>query len=505
MKTVMTSLATLLLSYSAVAAVPAIEMNQKAELDADTLVLLVSPEQLAQSSSAVLQHKAIQHAIKTAEFKAKKAAQLDVLAEVAGYNRVVLLGTGEPEDLTAATSNNLGADIAAWMKKDNASSFTVDTAAVQSALSNADFAAQLAHGIELRSYRFDRYFTKNQVEKAKKLEILVTDEKAAQRQFSKLQAVTQGVFLARDLVNEPAAGLTPETFAAQAKALEKLGVKVRVLDVPAMEKLGMGALLAVGKGSNRPPRLVVAHWQGSEQKPLAIVGKGITFDTGGYNLKTDSDSIVRMTSDMAGAAAALGTIKALALQKAPVNVVAVMAMAENMVSDKAMLPGDVLKSAAGLTIQVTNTDAEGRLVLADALWYANKEFQPRAMVDIATLTGAKVGAVGTYYAGLFSEQQSLVDQLTLAGEKVDEPVWRLPLGSQFADEIESDIADMKNTGSSTGASTAAWFLKQFTGDTPWAHLDIAGNALSRKDHEVNTKGATGYGVRLLTEWALQQP
>lgn len=505
MKTIMTSIATLLLSYSAVAAVPAIEMNQKAELDADTLVLLVSPEQLTQSSSAILQHKAVQHAIKTVGFEAKNAAQLDILVEVAGYNRVVLLGTGEPKELTAAISNNLGADIAAWVKKDKARSFTVDTSSLQSALSNADFAAQLAHGIELRSYSFDRYFSKNKAGETKKLEILVTDEQTAERQFSKLQAVTEGVFLARDMVNEPAAALTPETFAAEAKALEKLGVKVRVLDVPAMEKLGMGALLAVGKGSNRPPRLVVAHWQGSDQKPLAIVGKGITFDTGGYNLKTDSDSIVRMTSDMAGAAAALGTIKALALQKAPVNVVAVMAMAENMVSDKAMLPGDVLKSAAGLTIQVTNTDAEGRLVLADALWYANKEFQPRAMVDIATLTGAKVGAVGTYYAGLFSQQQSLVDQLTLAGEKVNEPLWRLPLGPQFGDEIKSDIADLKNTGSSTGASTAAWFLKQFAGDTPWAHLDIAGNALSRTDKEVNTKGATGYGVRLLTEWALQQP
>ncbi len=504
MKTIMTSIATLLLSYSAVAAVPAIEMNQKAELDADTLVLLVSPEQLTQSS-AILQHKAVQHAIKTVGFEAKNAAQLDILVEVAGYNRVVLLGTGEPKELTAAISNNLGADIAAWVKKDKARSFTVDTSALQSALSNADFAAQLAHGIELRSYSFDRYFSKNKAGETKKLEILVTDEQTAERQFSKLQAVTEGVFLARDMVNEPAAALTPETFAAEAKALEKLGVKVRVLDVLAMEKLGMGALLAVGKGSNRPPRLVVAHWQGSDQKPLAIVGKGITFDTGGYNLKTDSDSIVRMTSDMAGAAAALGTIKALALQKAPVNVVAVMAMAENMVSDKAMLPGDVLKSAAGLTIQVTNTDAEGRLVLADALWYANKEFQPRAMVDIATLTGAKVGAVGTYYAGLFSQQQSLVDQLTLAGEKVNEPLWRLPLGPQFGDEIKSDIADLKNTGSSTGASTAAWFLKQFAGDTPWAHLDIAGNALSRTDKEVNTKGATGYGVRLLTEWALQQP
>lgn len=505
MKTMMTSIATLLLSYSAVAAVPAIEMNPKAELNADTLVVLVSPEQLKQPSAAVLQHKAVQHAIKTADFKAKKAAQLDILAEVDGYNRVVLLGTGQADALTAAQINHLGAEIAAWLKKDQASSFAVDTSAIKTSFSQADFAAQLAHGIELRSYSFDRYFTKKKADKAKKLEILVADEQAAERQFSKLQAVTQGVFLARDLVNEPAAALTPESFAEQAKALEKLGVKVTVLDVPAMEKLGMGAILAVGKGSNRPPRLVVAQWQGSQQKPLAIVGKGITFDTGGYNLKTDAESIVRMTSDMAGAAAALGTIKALALQKAPVHVVAVMAMAENMISDKAMLPGDVLKSAAGLTIQVTNTDAEGRLVLADALWYANKEFQPRAMVDIATLTGSKVGAVGTYYAGLFSEQQSLVDQLTLAGEKVDEPLWRLPLGEQFADELKSDIADLKNTGSSTGASTAAWFLKQFTGETPWAHLDIAGNALSRSDKDVNPKGATGYGVRLLTEWALKQP
>jgi leucyl aminopeptidase len=334
---------------------------------------------------------------------------------------------------------------------------------------------------------------------------VVPDQRVAATRFEPLAAVNAGVFLARDLTNEPADAVYPESFAAAALELRKLGVKVEVLDEAAMARLGMGAILAVGKGSNRPPRMVIAHWQNSKQAPLAIVGKGITFDTGGYNLKTDATSIVRMNSDMAGAAAVLGTIKALALQNAPVNVVAVMALAENKISDRAMLPGDVIKSGSGLTIQVGNTDAEGRLVLADGLWYARDKYKPRAIVDIATLTGSKVGALGNYYAGIFSEHEALTQQLTSAGRQVDEEVWQLPLNSKFADEMKSDIADLNNNGKTTGASSAAWFLQQFTGDTPWAHLDIAGNALSSSDKGVHVTGATGYGVRLLTEWALKQP
>ena len=495
----------LLLSSTTYASGFDIRFTEQASTAADTLIILGA-------SNAPLQQDALKQLASSENFSGKTGQSLQWLSPGApydSYKRVVVLGVGNAAEHSMTHAANSGADLARLLAKSAAKNVVIDASQINSSLADTELAAQLAFGATLSAYTFTRYKAKPADAKAdpqsQQLNFVVANAGEAQRRHAQLTAVANGVTLARDLTNEPAMGLSPANFADKANELKKLGVKVTIFDENALQKNNMSAILAVGRGSARPPRLVIAHWQGSQQAPLAIIGKGITFDTGGYNLKTQADSIIRMTSDMAGAAAALGTIKALALQKAPVNVVAVMAMAENMVSDKAMLPGDVLKSAAGLTIQVTNTDAEGRLVLADALWYANKEFQPRAMVDIATLTGAKVGAVGTYYAGLFSQQQSLVDQLTLAGEKVNEPLWRLPLGPQFGDEIKSDIADLKNTGSSTGASTAAWFLKQFAGDTPWAHLDIAGNALSRTDKEVNTKGATGYGVRLLTEWALQQP
>lgn len=488
-----------LLPALSVQAASQISFTQQA-ISADTQVLLVSPDSLQQQRHPLLQDARVQQAIKAEQFGGQQGKKLELLAPTAGVSRLLLLGTGDSSKLTAAKSNNLGGELTSYLQsKSQLSNVSIDASAV------AEHAASVAQGIDLRSYQFTKYHSRNKAKAELDVAMVVPDQRATEARFAKLSAVNAGVFLARDLTNEPAAAIYPETFAAAALELKKIGVKVEVLDEMAMEKLGMGAILAVGKGSNRPPRLVVAHWQNSQQAPLAIVGKGITFDTGGYNLKTDAASIVRMTSDMAGAAAALGTIKALALQKAPVNVVAIMALAENKISDRAMLPGDVITSAAGLTIQVGNTDAEGRLVLADGLWYARDKFKPRAMVDIATLTGSKVGALGSYYAGLFSEHEVLVQQLTLAGSKVDEEVWRLPLNSKFANEMKSDIADLNNSGKTTGASSAAWFLQQFTGDTPWAHLDIAGNALTSADKGVHVTGATGYGVRLLTEWALTQP
>lgn len=494
------SLLSLALPLFGLQAMPQISLNTK-YTHQDTLVLLVSESSLKQPQHPVLKDPAVQKVIQQEKFKASSGNRLEILAPGLGYQRVMLLGAGDSSKLTQIKAAELGADVSAYLDKSHAEKISVDTTVLADATTSAAF----GQGIELRSYRFDKYKTKARSEQSRQVELVVTDLQATQQALNKAQAVNQGVFLARDLVNEPAAAIYPESFAEKALELKKLGVKVEVLDVSAMEKLGMGAILAVGKGSQRPPRLVIAHYQNSKQAPLAIVGKGITFDTGGYNLKTDAASIVRMTSDMAGAAAALGTIKALALQKAEVNVVAIMALAENMISDRAMLPGDIVKSASGLTIQVNNTDAEGRLVLADGLWYAREKYKPRAMVDIATLTGAKVGALGNYYAGLFSEHESLVQQLTAAGQRVDEEVWRLPLNSKLAGEMKSDLADLSNTGKTTGASTAAWFLQQFTGDIPWAHLDIAGNALAASDKGVQVTGATGFGVRLLTEWALSQP
>jgi|688.fasta_scaffold259907_1 leucyl aminopeptidase len=485
-------------AFSAQAAT-SISFSQQAQ-NADTQVLLVSPDSLKQQQHPMLQDARVQQAINAEQFSAQYGKKLELLAPATGVSRLLLLGTGDTAQLTAAKTNTLGGDLTAYLQGKS----SLDQASIDATVLD-QHAPALAQGMELRAYTFDKYHTRKSKPKDLKLALVVPDQRVAATRFEPLAAVNAGVFLARDLTNEPADAVYPESFAAAALELKKLGVKVEVLDEAAMARLGMGAILAVGKGSNRPPRMVIAHWQNSKQAPLAIVGKGITFDTGGYNLKTDAASIFRMNSDMAGAAAVLGTVKALALQNAPVNVVAVMALAENKISDRAMLPGDVIKSASGLTIQVGNTDAEGRLVLADGLWYARDKYKPRAIVDIATLTGSKVGALGNYYAGIFSEHEALTQQLTSAGRQVDEEVWQLPLNSKFADEMKSDIADLNNNGKTTGASSAAWFLQQFTGDTPWAHLDIAGNALSSSDKGVHVTGATGYGVRLLTEWALKQP
>ncbi|MGB1297600.1 MAG: leucyl aminopeptidase family protein, partial [Psychrobium sp.] len=267
-----------------------------------------------------------------------------------------------------------------------------------------------------------------------------------------------------------------------------------------IKKMGMGALYAVGKGSSEGSRLVVAHWKGSDDAPVALVGKGITFDSGGYNVKTGS-SIANMKSDMAGAAAVLGTVKAMALQKAPVNVVAVMGMAANMVSENSVAPGDIVMTAEGKSVEILNTDAEGRLVLSDSLWYARKNFEPKVMVDVATLTGSKIRAVGNRYTGLFSNDEELVTQLTASGDIVGEKLWRLPLA--YGDMLKSPVADLRNIGKGgPGATTAAMFLKEFTGDTRWAHLDIAGNALTASDKGVTQAGGTGHGVRLLSHWIL---
>jgi leucyl aminopeptidase len=485
-------------AFSAQAAT-SISFSQQAQ-SADTQVVLVSPDSLKQQQHPMLQDARVQQAINAEQFSAQYGKKLELLAPATGVSRLLLLGTGDTAQLTAAKTNTLGGDLTAYLQGKS----SLDQASIDARVLD-QHAPALAQGMELRAYTFDKYHTRKSKPKDLKLALVVPDQRVAATRFEPLAAVNAGVFLARDLTNEPADAVYPESFAAAALELKKLGVKVEVLDEAAMARLGMGAILAVGKGSNRPPRMVIAHWQNSKQAPLAIVGKGITFDTGGYNLKTDAASIFRMNSDMAGAAAVLGTVKALALQNAPVNVVAVMALAENKISDRAMLPGDVIKSASGLTIQVGNTDAEGRLVLADGLWYARDKYKPRAIVDIATLTGSKVGALGNYYAGIFSEHEALTQQLTSAGRQVDEEVWQLPLNSKFADEMKSDIADLNNNGKTTGASSAAWFLQQFTGDTPWAHLDIAGNALSSSDKGVHVTGATGYGVRLLTEWALKQP
>jgi leucyl aminopeptidase len=333
---------------------------------------------------------------------------------------------------------------------------------------------------------------------------VLTGAKAAAGFYADLEKLADGIFLTRDLVNEPPNILYPETMAEACEKLTALGVEVDVLGEPEMYELGFGALLGVGQGSARESKMVVMRWnglgKGSKTPPVAFVGKGVTFDTGGISIKP-AGGMEEMKWDMGGAGTVIGLMKALAGRKAKVNVVGVVGLVENMPGGNAQRPGDVVTSYSGQTIEVLNTDAEGRLVLADALWYTQKHFKPKFIIDLATLTGAIIVALGTSRAGLFANDNKLADQLFKTGEKTGEEVWRLPLGDVYDKQINSDIADMQNIGRDreAGSITAAQFLQRFVNKTPWAHLDIAGVAWTKRDGDITPKGATAYGVRLLNQ------
>jgi leucyl aminopeptidase len=375
-------------------------------------------------------------------------------------------------------------------------------------------APDLALGAVLRSYTFDKYKTrrggagKNDDAESegrnglKRLKVHCANPEAAEKAFASRKAVADGVFLARDLVNEPANVLGPVEFAE--RLLEQLGsagVTVEVLEEPQLKELKMRALLAVGQGSVRPSRVVVLQWHGSKSKrakPVCFVGKGVCFDSGGISLKPGG-GMEDMKGDMGGAATVAGLMLALAARKAPVNAVGVVGLVENMPSATAQRPGDIITSMSGQTIEVLNTDAEGRLVLADVLWYAQERFKPKAIVDLATLTGAILVALGKEYAGLFSNDTKLASELIAAGEATGERVWRMPLDKAYDKQIDSKNADMKNMGGGrhAGSITAAQFLQRFIKDTPWAHLDVAGTAMDTPRSEINPSWGGGWGVRLL--------
>ncbi|MGI9386940.1 MAG: leucyl aminopeptidase, partial [Methyloligellaceae bacterium] len=363
-------------------------------------------------------------------------------------------------------------------------------------------AAQVAYGALLRSYRFTKYQTKKKNDKSasvSKLRMTVKGAAAARRAFSPLAKVADGVFFTRDLVSEPPNILFPASFAREVRKLNKLGVTVEVIGEKQMAKLGMGALLGVGQGSRRESQLAVMQWKGGarNRKPIAFIGKGVTFDTGGISLKPPAN-MGDMKWDMGGAGAVSGLMKAVAGRKAKANVIGIIGLVENMPDGNAQRPGDIVTSMSGQTIEVLNTDAEGRLVLADALWYCQKRFKPRFMIDLATLTGAIIVSLGHEYAGLFSNNDELSERLAAAGEATGEQVWRMPISDTYDKMLDSDIADMKNIGGrNAGSITAAQFLQRFTNDVPWAHLDIAGMAWSSKVADTVPKGGTGFGVRLL--------
>jgi leucyl aminopeptidase len=451
---------------------------------------------------------ALTKAAASVRFGGKRGQQVAViLPESAKAERAILVGLGDVKKLDAKALENLGGCIVPSLNGSGAVSATIILEDIKG-LALPEAAARIAHGACLRSYNFHKYFTKKPADEKPTLQsltIALSNAKAAAKPFAELEKLADGIFFTRDVVSEPANIIYPESLAERCLELQKLGVEVEVLDEPDMYKLGFGALLGVGQGSARESKMVILRWNGlgkaSKEQPLAFVGKGVTFDTGGISIKP-AGGMEEMKWDMGGAAVVIGLMKALAGRKAKVNVVGVAGLVENMPDGNAQRPGDVVTSYSGQTIEVLNTDAEGRLVLADALWYTQKHLKPRLIVDLATLTGAIIISLGTSRAGLFSNNDELAAQLYKTGEKTGEEVWRMPLADVYDKQINSDIADMQNIGKDreAGSITAAQFLQRFVNGVAWAHLDIAGTAWSKKDSDICPKGATAFGVRLLNQF-----
>ncbi len=469
-----------------------------------TVVVLSAEETgLGEAARACDPARVFDKAFKVADFTGKSGTSLELLTpEGGGLDRLVAIGTGKESSLDEHAWMRIGGAIFAALRKSSDVSVVLDLPGT--AIGGAE-AAGVAGGLLLRSYAFDKYRTRKgegeerNGSKPARIAFLCANPSAAKKAYAEAEAVANGVILARDLVNEPANALGPVEFAAKAKELSSLGVDVSVLTEKEMKKLGMGALLGVAQGSPRPPRLIVMRWNGgvAGDRPIAFVGKGVTFDTGGNSMKPAS-GMEDMKGDMGGAAAVVGLMHALAARKAKANVVGIIGCVENSVDGNAQRPGDIVTSMSGQTIEVLNTDAEGRLVLCDALWYCNEEFSPRFMINLATLTGAIMVALGQHHAGLFANDDVLADRLFAAGQATQEKVWRMPLGPEYDKLIDSKNADMKNIGGRYGgAISAAQFLKRFVKDTPWAHLDIAGTAMGSPSSEINQSWGSGFGVRLL--------
>ncbi|RFB04450.1 leucyl aminopeptidase [Parvularcula marina] len=449
---------------------------------------------------------AVMRAARVAEFTGKPGEALTVPAPQGLADAIiVLLGLGDASDLTAKDAHGLGGKAAAQViGKTTTAALLIDGLEI-GGLKGEALAVAAGTGALLRNYDFDLYRKKTAKKDKKVLSsfaIIGSGLEKASEKMDAEKAVVEGVFFARDLVTEPPNVLHPESYAERCRELEKLGVKVTILDEADMAKLGMNTLLGVGQGSTKGSRLAVMEWKGGgDEAPLAFIGKGVTFDTGGISLKP-GDGMWDMKFDMGGSAAVVGAMMALAGRKAKANVVGLVGLVENMPDGDAQRPADVVTSMSGQTVEVLNTDAEGRLVLADVLTYAQKFHKPRAMVDLATLTGAIIISLAHEYGGLFTKDDAFAESLLSSAKTAGEELWRMPLGKAHDEMIKSDIADMKNIGGREGgSSSAAAFLARFVeDDIPWAHLDIAGTAWATKDADVWPKGATGYGVRLLDQF-----
>ena len=428
------------------------------------------------------------------------------LAPAPPLDSLVVFGLGKRSKLDGARLRRIGGALLEALDESRAKAVTVllDLAPAQ--------VAELAYGLRLKGYRpLAKYRTKYDLDDEddippvlESVTIACPDPKAAAAHFAALEAVAQGVFLARDLTDEPGNVLGPDEFAQRARLLEALGVEVTILDEAEIAKQGLNLLAAVAMGSARPPRLVLLRWQGAKGKPLVLVGKGITFDTGGITIKFDDEDMDSMKADMAGAAAVMGALRAIAGRKAKAHVCGVLALAENMPSGTAQRPGDVVKSYGGLSVEVIDTDAEGRLVLADALAWAAANLAPKAMVDIATLTGTTEELLEAEHAGLYASDDILAAQLLKHAKAEAEPLWRLPLTESCDEDIKSDIADLKNCawGEVPDNDDAARFLWRFVPvGMPWAHIDMAGMEFADEDDPLCPESATGYGVRLFNALA----
>lgn len=438
-------------------------------------------------------------AIKNENFKFNKLQTLEIISsDKLGYSKIIIIGLGEDPSISLRESDLIGGKITQLNSKTNSN---IDVL-VSKNISNDESMLRIGYGSILATYKFDKYKSKKSKTNFPKTIKLISNKnsQSLSKKFNHNKSVAQGVFLARDLVNEPSNILNPEDYAKRIKGLSKYGLKVEVLNEVKMKKLGMDSLLGVGRGSQYDSQLVIIKWDGlktKKTKPLCFVGKGVCFDSGGISLKP-GNKMEEMIGDMGGSAAVVGLMKSLALRKAKANVVGIVGLVENMPDGTAQKPGDIVNTMSGQTIEIQNTDAEGRLVLADALWYAQDRFKPEFMIDLATLTGAIVMSLGNKMAGIFSNNDSLSDKLFIAGEESGDLVWRLPLSSSYDKMINSQFADMKNIGmGGAGSITAAQFLKRFVNKVPWVHVDIAGTATGMEKNSINTSWATGFGVHLL--------
>ncbi len=430
-----------------------------------------------------------------------KAGQTLMVAAVSGAKAesILLVGAGSADKIDDLAVEAFGGNAYAAVKLSGAEVLTIDASNL-----SPEQAARVGFAVRLAAYRFDKYRTTQKPDKIPSINtvrVVTSDLRAAEAALEPLTAVADGVIFARDLVSEPANVLYPAEFARRVKALESLGLEVEILGEAEMEKLGMRTLLGVGQGSRRESQLAIMKWNGGEAgaQPLAFVGKGVCFDTGGISIKP-AEGMEDMKWDMGGAAAVTGTMIALAGRKAKVNAVGVLGLVENMPDGNAQRPGDVVVSMSGQTVEVINTDAEGRLVLADALWYTQERFKPKFMIDLATLTGAMIVALGLDYAGVFSNSDEVAEPILAASKKVGENFWRMPIPATYEQHIDSKIADVKNTGNGRagGSITAALFLQRFTNGVPWAHLDIAPTAWTNKSPSPTVpEGGVGFAVRTL--------